>query len=107
MTAHVCNFNIAWPIGHPLPEERAEKLTGPEVGAEVTYHRVRRHGEGFPVVWIEEVDDLPATVLTRSYVWSPGECRHKGGYRRYDLSVIEVHEASRNYTVVVDHKDLS
>jgi len=104
---HACQLSDPWPTGHPLPEVIEAKLTGPDVGAEVTYHRVRRWGTGLPVVWHEEVIDLPATVLERSYVWSPGECRHKGGYRRYDWTVIEVHETTRNYTVVVDDKDLS
>lgn len=104
---HVCRLGDPWPTGHPLPPVDPAKLTGPEVGTEVMYHRVRRWGDGNPVVWHENVADLPATVLDRSYVWSPGECRHKGGYRRYDWTVIKVHEPGHEYTVVVDDKDLS
>jgi len=88
---HVCNWNAAWPIGHPLPPELPERLQGPEVGALCIY-RDSRDG---PIV---------VTVLERSYVWSPGECRHKGGYRRYDWKVIERRPGSR---VVVDDKDLT
>lgn len=105
---HICRLSDPWPTGHPLPAEDPARLQGPEVGTTVTYHRVRRWGEGYPVVWHEEVADLPATVIARSYVWSPGECRHNGGYRRYDWTVVEVHEPSgKTYTVVVDDKDLS
>jgi hypothetical protein len=111
MTEHRCNMHSPWPIGHPLPPEDPARLQGPEVGATVTYHRVRRTGqysrELDTVVYTEDIADLPATVKERSYVWSPGECRHKGGYRRYDWTVVEVHEPERSYTVVVDDADLT
>jgi hypothetical protein len=42
MTEHRCNMHSPWPIGHPLPPEDPARLQGPEVGATVTYHRVRR-----------------------------------------------------------------
>lgn len=89
-TGHVCNMNIAWPIGHPLPAVDPAKLTGPEVGALCVitgkYHR-----------------GIVVRVIENSYVWSPGECRHKGGYRRYDWSVVD---DEHGYRVVMDDKDL-
>lgn len=106
MSEHVCNMRNPWPVGHPLPPVDPAKLQGPEVGEMVTYHRVLHCGEGDPVVWHKEVTDVPALVLERSYVWSPGECRHKGGYRRYDWSVITVYDPERSYTVVVNDTDL-
>lgn len=106
MNKHVCNLSDPWPVGHPLPPVDEHRLVGPEPGTEVLYTRVRRWGQGYPVVWHEETEVLPATVIERSYVWSPGECRHRGGYRRYDWSVIDVREPNRTYRVVVDDKDL-
>ena len=108
---HVCRMSDPWPTGHPLPPEDPAKLQGPEVGARVTYHRVRRWGvydsDLGETVWHTETSELPAEVLRRSYVWSPGECRHKGGYRHYDWTVIRVFEPERTYEVVVDDKELS
>jgi hypothetical protein len=92
---HVCPNN-AWPTGHPLPPVDPAKLTGPEVGEFVMYQNKYRPNDGAVVV----------KVLERSYVWSPGECRHKGGYRRYDWTVIEV-GPDRYRAVVVDDTDLS
>ena len=42
-------------------------------------------------------------VVQRSYVSSPGECRHNGGYRRYDWSVVT---DEHGYRVVVNDSDL-
>ena len=94
MNEHVFPKN-AWPTGHPLPPVIESKLTGPEVGSVHPYEG-RYGGPG-----------QTAEVLERSYVWSPGECRHRGGYRRYDWSVVRVVTPERSYTVVVDDKDLS
>ena len=109
MSEHICNFNQPWPTGHPLPPEDPDKLRGPEVGEYMVYHHVRRWGTGDGnggTVWHEEAEDRIVRVIRRSYVWSPGECRSKGGYRRYDWSVIE--EGPGEYrSVVVDDKDLS
>jgi hypothetical protein len=106
MTEHRCNLNSPWPTGHPLPPEDPARVQGPEVGSHPIYKHVNRWGEGFPVVWHEETTYQPATVLERSYVWSPGECRHNGGYRRYDWTVISTVGEGRAYTVVVDDADL-
>lgn len=113
--SHVCDLSRPWPIGHPLPPEDPAKLQGPEVGDRVTYVRVRRwttHDDGVQVKH-EQTMWLPAVIKARSYVWSPGECRSGGGYRRYDWKVIDVeeppsvdHPYGRTYTVVVDDKDL-
>lgn len=78
MNEHICNLRSAWPIGHPLPPEDPAKLTGPEVGDLVVYNDPtysRWHG-------------MVMTVTARSYVWSPGECRSKGGHRLYSDSVV-------------------
>lgn len=92
MTEHVCGWGSAWPTGHPLPVEDPARLEGPEVGTFVLY---TYKGESKVV-----------RVLRRSYVWSPGECRSKGGYRHYDWSVIE--EGPDEYqSVVVNDTDLS
>lgn len=89
---HVCNMRSAWPVGHPLPPVNADRLTGPEVGT---------------LCWsLSECDFLSGVVVKvveRSYVWSPGECRHGGGYRRYDWSVIEY---GPNKRVVVNDTEL-
>lgn len=91
---HRCDWGSPWPTGHPLPVENPDKLTGPEVGAFVMYHPKGRS------------QATVVRVLHRSYVWSPGECRSKGGNRRYDWSVIE--EGPGKYrSVVVDDEDLS
>lgn len=109
-TEHVCNLRSAWPIGHPLPAEDPAKLQGPEVGSHPLYRHVTRTGkydaEVGEVVYTETVEYQPTTVLARSYVWSPGECRSNGGYRRYDWTVISTVGDGRAYTVVVDDKDL-
>ena len=89
-TRHVCDWGSAWPTGHPLPPEDPAKLTGPEVGALCIITSKYRTG-------------LVVRVLHRSYVWSPGECRSKGGYRHYDWSVIT---DDHGYRVVMDDKDL-
>ena len=75
---HVCPNN-AWPTGHPLPPIDPAKLTGPAVGSVVRYDEPR-----YP-----QWDRLLMRIKESSYVWSPGECRHGGGYRRYDWSVVE------------------
>ena len=107
-TEHVCNWNSAWPTGHPLPAEDPAKLQGPEVGSHPVYKHVSRWGtsNGKETIWHEKTEYQPTTVLARSYVWSPGECRHKGGYRRYDWKVISTVGEGRAYTAVVDDKDL-
>ena len=109
--SHAGHMQGAWPTGCPLPPEDPAKLQGPPVGARVNYRRVRRTGEVIAdgsLVWTHEVMDLPAEVIAQSYVWSPGECRHGGGYRRYDWTVIKVFEPEgRTYRVVVDDTDLS
>ena len=92
MTEHICPKN-AWPTGHPLPPVDPAKLTGPEAGSMVTYHNHFTR------------QDQPAEVLERSYVWSPGECWHNGGYRRYDWTVIKTFDGAW-YTVVVNDSDL-
>lgn len=111
MNTHVCNLRDVWPTGHPLPVEDPAKLQGPEVGQEVTYRRTQRHGTFDSDGRINhiEVAELHAVVLERSYVWSPGECRHHGGYRRYDWSVIQVFPGGDepSYRVVVDDEELS
>lgn len=103
MSEHVCNFRSAWPVGHPLPPEDPAKLRGPEIGSVHPYEG-RYGGPG-----------QTATVLERSYVWSPGECRSKGGHRNYDWSVVRVdvpagsderYPNGRSYTVVVNDTDL-
>ena len=90
VSAHVCNMRDAWPIGHPLPEVDPEKLTGPETGALCIM--VGKYKPGRVV-----------RVIERSYVWSPGECRHNGGYRRYDWSVVS---DEHGYRVVADDTEL-
>lgn len=84
---HVCNMRDVWPTGHPLPPEDTAKLEGPEVG-QFCYYERKRGGERVVV-----------RVIERSYVWSPGECRAKGGYRHYDWKVIE--EGPDKYRAVV------
>jgi hypothetical protein len=107
-TEHICNMSDPWPTGHPLPAEDPARLQGPEVGSHPVYKHVSRTGKSVDgvIVWEEKVEYQPTTVLHRSYVWSPGECRHKGGYRRYDWTVISTVGEGRAYTVVVDDKDL-
>lgn len=107
-STHVCNLRDAWPTGHPLPAEDPAKLQGYEVGEEVSYHHEKRWGttDDGKTVWHVEVEDLPAIILQRSYVWSPGECRSEGGYRHYDWSVIRVLDPHGEYTVVVNDTSL-
>lgn len=94
MSEHTCNLRDVWPTGHPLPPVDPARLTGPEVGEFVLYNDKYR-GE-----------QVVVRVVERSYVWSPGECRSKGGYRHYDWSVIE--EGPGKYrAVVVNDTDLS
>lgn len=88
---HVCDFSSAWPIGHPLPPVDPTKLRGPEVGTIVRYH-----DEKYPR-W----NGLLMRVRERSYVWSPGECRHGGGYRNYDWTVVEWPQFNHNGTVTM------
>lgn len=116
---HVCRLSDPWPTGHPLPPEDPAKLQGPEVGEFMVYHHVKRYGTNGPcdtagcvektnehgTVWHEQVEDRIVRVIHRSYVWSPGECRAKGGYRHYDWSVIE--EGPDEYrSLVVNDSDL-
>jgi hypothetical protein len=107
-TEHVCDLGGVWPIGHPLPAEDPARLQGPEVGTHPIYVHKTRTGKMVDgaIVWTETVEHQPSTVLARSYVWSPGECRAKGGYRRYDWTVISTVGDGRAYTVVVDDTDL-
>lgn len=87
--SHVCPKN-AWPTGHPLPPVDPAKIVGPAVGSLAILTSKYKPGR-------------VVRVIENSYVWSPGECRHKGGYRRYDWSVID---DEHGYRVVVDDKDL-
>ena len=90
---HVCNFRSAWPIGHPLPPVNPDRLQGPEVGTICTY----TSHDGSDVRTVE--------VLERSYVWSPGECRHKGGNRLYNAKVVrDINQPS--WRVVVNDSQL-
>lgn len=88
---HVCRLNDPWPVGHPLPPVDPAKLSGPEVGQLCLY----KSGVDDSITVVE--------VVERSYVWSPGECRHKGGYRRYDWSVINRGRGR----IVVNDEDLT
>lgn len=107
---HVCNLRSAWPIGHPLPPEDPAKLTGPEEGTYCLYQG-KSYGSRFDpetgtMVRDPDPDPIIVRVIRRSYVWSPGECRHGGGYRHYDWSVIE--EGPFGYrSVVVDDDQLT
>lgn len=92
---HVCNLRSAWPIGHPLPPENPDRVRGPEVGALVVY---RKPGSRW--------DGRMMRVRERSYVWSPGECRHNGGYRRYDWTVVEWYENDYLKSMVVNDTEL-
>jgi hypothetical protein len=88
MNEHVCDLRGVWPVGHPLPPEDPAKLKGPDVGDFVLYK------------------GLVVRVTQRSYVWSPGECRSRGGYRQYDSKVIE--EGPNGYrSIVVNDSDLA
>lgn len=87
---HVCDFGRSWPVGHPLPPVREEKLTGPEVGQ-------------LCIITGKYHTGSVVRVIERSYVWSPGECRSNGGYRRYDWSVIT---DDHGYQVVMNDTDL-
>lgn len=87
---HVCDLASPLPLGHPLPPVIEGKLTGPVPGS-------------LAIITSKYKSGLVVRVLEQSYVWSPGECRHKGGYRRYDWSVIT---DDHGYQVVVDDKDL-
>lgn len=90
---HVCDWKSVWPIGHPLPPEDPAMLRGPELG--FALYADKYAGE-----------DVAVRVLERSYVWSPGECRAKGGLRHYDWSVIE-RGPDKYRAVVVNDTDLS
>lgn len=100
-SAHVCNLADPWPTGHPLPPIVEVLRQGPRPGTFMIYHN--KYSTGGPHAGPrQEV----VKVLEDSYVWSPGECRHKGGYRRYNWSVIE--RGPDGYgKVVVDDKDLT
>jgi hypothetical protein len=99
MSEHVCRLNDPWPTGHPLPPEDPAKVQGPEEGTFMMYHDMYAEKKGAPAYVVVK-------VLRRSYVWSPGECRHKGGYRHYDWSVIE-RGPGRYRSVIVNDSDLS
>lgn len=91
--AHVCNFRSPWPIGHPLPPVNPDKTQGLAAGAFALYQYKNNEPE-------------IVRIIDNSYVWSPGECRHKGGYRRYDWSVIE--RGPNGYrSIVVSDSDLT
>lgn len=91
---HVCNLNQPWPTGHPLPAVDPARLTGPEPGTFMLYQSKY------------QPEPIVVRVIEQSYVWSPGECRHGGGYRHYDWSVIE--EGPNRYrAIVVNDSDLS
>jgi hypothetical protein len=87
---HVCQLADVWPTGHPLPPVDPDRLTGPEVGA-------------LCVITSKYNPGRVVRVLERSYVWSPGECRNNGGYRRYDWSLVT---DEHGYRVVMNDKDL-
>lgn len=97
MREHVCRLGDPWPTGHPLPPENPERLQGPDLGYAV-YHDKYAEQRGEPA-------DVAVRVIHRSYVWSPGECRHRGGYRHYDWSVIE-RGPGKYRAVVVNDTDL-
>lgn len=86
---HVCRYGGS---GHAIPPEEPERLEGPKIGQFCIYR------QGTP-------KESVVRVIERSYVWSPGECNSKGGYRHYDWSVVE--EGPDEYrAVVVNDSDL-
>lgn len=88
---HICDWmNSPWPTGHPPPPENPAKLQGPEVGEIVRYGNEK----------YERWDGMLMRVKARSYVWSPGECQSKGGYRHYDWKVVEWPVLNRKGKVV-------
>jgi len=107
VSEHACNWRSAWPTGHQLPPEDPAKLTGPEVGQYMMYAPKSSTTRWKDGVQTRDPDPEPVVVrvIHRSYVWSPGECRHKGGYRRYDWSVIEK-GPDKYRAVVVNDSDL-
>jgi hypothetical protein len=99
---HVCRLSDPWPTGHPIPPEDPARLQGPELGFAV-YTPIVPADPG--ILGAAYYAPRVVKVIERSYVWSPGECRSKGGYRHYDWSVIE--EGPDKYrTVVVNDTDL-
>jgi hypothetical protein len=109
MSEHQCDWKSAWPTGHPLPPEDPAKLQGPEVGAVMVLpgksYGVQHHTDGREPTPLPKPPDRTVRITARSYVWSPGECRSRGGHRNYGWSVIEdVNDPS--YHVVVNDTDL-
>lgn len=102
MSEHVCRLFDPWPTGHPLPPEDPAKLQGPEVGTFAIYHPkgILVNGQ------LKYNEPRVVKVIARSYVWSPGECRSKGGYRHYDRSVVE-EGPGKFRSVVVNDEDLT
>lgn len=75
---------------NPVPPERPERLTGPEIGARVLFHSTYR-------------GDRVGTVRERSYVWAPGDPAYHGGSRRYDVKVVDFDDGG---SLAVDDRDL-
>lgn len=92
-----CNGHVCSQYGydHPLPPEDPAMLQGPEVGELMRYYYAPGRGRGR---W----QGIVVRVLRRSYVWSPGECRSRGGFRHYDWSVIQFGEHPDRIMVVND-----
>lgn len=99
---HICRLFDPWPTGHPLPPDDPAKAQGPGPGTFMVYHP-----KGYSVGDVRVANEPRIVrVVKTSYVWSPGECRAKGGYRHYDWSVIE--EGPDGYRrVVVNDTDLT
>ena len=103
--SHACAPHTRF--SHPLPPEDPDKLQGPEVGEFVMYQPdpLTKWTNG-PEGRVKVVEERPAVVvrvIKRSYVWSPGECSSRGGYRHYDWSVIE--EGPDEFRAVVVNDD--
>lgn len=112
VSAHVCRLGDPWPTGHPLPPVDPAKLRGPEPGTFMLFqpapirNHLRNAETGETVIQTIEQPPEVVRVVEQSYVWSPGECRHRGGHRLYDSSVVE--RGPGGYRrVVVNDKDLS
>ena len=78
----------------PIPEERPERLQGPEIGTLCLYQ-----GRNDPAPMI-------VRVLARSYVWAPGDPAYHGGSRRYDWKVI-ARGPNGTRSLCVDDKELT
>lgn len=78
---------------NPPPDERPERLQGPEIGPEYLYQG--RH----------DPEPVRVTVTARSYVWAPGDPSYHGGARRYDWKVVRFVDTPGR-SLCVDDKDL-